>query len=121
MPTFLLALASIVISVAAQFTFKVGARQLAAASAAPNGSLAGMVQGMASNPWVLGGFLLYGIGAVIWLSVLARWDVSKAYPLVGLGFVITLAVGWMAGEMLTPLRVAGALCICLGVGLISQS
>jgi drug/metabolite transporter (DMT)-like permease len=120
MSTFLLAFASIVISVAAQFTFKVGARQLAAAPAA-EGSLAGLVQGVASNPWVLGGFLLYGIGAVIWLSVLARWDVSKAYPLVGLGFVITLAVGWMAGEMLTPLRVAGALCICLGVGLIAQS
>ena len=56
---------------------------------------------------VLGGFLLYGLGAVVWLGVLSRWDVSKAYPLVGLGFAFTVAIGLMTGEHVTLSRMAG--------------
>ncbi len=119
MPTFVLALASIAISVVAQFLFKHGARQLQGRSA--SSSLLDTVTSLALNPWILLGFLLYGIGAVVWLSVLARWDVSKAYPLVGLGFVLTLGIGALLGETLTPLRVAGVMCICLGVGLVART
>lgn len=118
MPPLLLALGSICLSVAAQFLFKAGARQL---SAARDGGLGALAQAVAVNPWILAGFLLYGIGAIVWLAVLARWDVSKAYPLVGAGFVLTLAVGVALGESVTALRLAGVMCICLGVVLVSRT
>jgi drug/metabolite transporter (DMT)-like permease len=119
MPPFILALASIAISVTAQFLFKHGVRQTSSRSS--GASLIDTLTNLALNPWILLGFLLYGIGAVVWLSVLSRWDVSKAYPLVGLGFVLTLGIGAFLGESVTPLRGAGVLCICLGVGLVARS
>jgi multidrug transporter EmrE-like cation transporter len=73
------------------------------------------------NKYVLGGFLLYGMGAVICLGVLSKWDVSKAYPLVGLGFALTVVVGLIAGEHVSPLREGGVALICAGVFLVARS
>ena len=73
-----------------------------------------------SNISILGGFTLYGLGAVAWLGVLSQWDVSKAYPLVGLGFVFTVAIGWLIGEQVTSLRAIGVALICTGVVLVGR-
>ena len=74
-----------------------------------------------SNAYVLGGFFLYGLGAIVWLAVLSKWDVSKAYPLVGLGFGMTVVVGLLAGEQITLLRAGGVALICLGVFFVAKS
>jgi hypothetical protein len=47
----------------------------------------------ASNIQVIAGLGLYALGAILWLLVLARVDVSLAYPFVGLGFILTMALG----------------------------
>jgi drug/metabolite transporter (DMT)-like permease len=118
MPPLILALGSICLSVAAQFLFKAGTAAMA--NNVPRGPFAAL-QAALLNPWILAGFALYGVGAIVWLAVLARWDVSKAYPLVGAGFVMTLIVGLALGESVTPWRVAGVLCICVGVGIVSRT
>lgn len=74
-----------------------------------------------AQPYVIGGFVLYGLGAVVWLSVLSRWDVSKAYPLVGIGFALTVLIGLMMGEQVSWLRGCGTVLICTGVWLVAQS
>ena len=74
-----------------------------------------------TDKFVLGGFVLYGLGAVVWLGVLSKWDVSKAYPLVGLGFAFTVAMGFIAGEHVTIPRVFGVALICAGVFLVGRS
>ena len=76
---------------------------------------------MLTDKYVLGGFLLYGVGALVWLVVLSKWDVSKAYPLVGLGFVVTVAVGYLLGEQVTVHRVIGVALICAGVFLVGRN
>jgi multidrug transporter EmrE-like cation transporter len=48
---------------------------------------------MIISPGVLGGLLLYGLGTLLWLQVLARTDMARPYPFVGLGFVITALFG----------------------------
>lgn len=73
------------------------------------------------QPKVLLGFALYGLGAVVWLSVLSRWEVSKAYPLVGLGFALSAWVGHWTGEQISYERLAGILLICAGVALVSRT
>lgn len=121
MNTFAIALLSVALSVAAQFLLKAGMSDpgVRDAMAQPH-SLAPLFSVIA-NKYVLGGFLLYGLGAVIWLGVLSKWDVSKAYPLVGLGFAFTVVVGFMLGEQVSPLRAGGVALICTGVFLVARS
>jgi multidrug transporter EmrE-like cation transporter len=57
----------------------------------------------------------------VWLGVLSKWDVSKAYPLVGLGFALTVLIGLLAGEQVTLLRGIGVVLICAGVWAVSQT
>lgn len=121
MKTLLVAVASIILSVAAQFVLKAGVRSaVASGGQSDQGPLAATVR-MLMEPMVLGGFALYGLGAVVWLYVLSNWDVTKAYPLVGLGFVLTLAVGTVLGETVGPLRVLGVLLIVSGVWFVARS
>jgi multidrug transporter EmrE-like cation transporter len=119
MRTLVLALLSIAISVAAQFTLKAGMSD-PVVRAGGSGVLPQLWTAI-QNRYVLGGLFLYGFGALLWLTVLREWDVSKAYPLVGLGFVMSMMAGYVMGEAVTPARIAGALCICGGVLLIARS
>lgn len=105
----LLILSSVAMSACAQLLLKMG---VGATSA-----LAYLL-----SPWVVAGLALYGLGAVVWLSVLARLPLSAAYPFVGLGFILTMALGVLAlGETLNPMRVAGTLLIALGCVCVSRS
>ncbi|WP_367066180.1 hypothetical protein [Oryzisolibacter sp. LB2S] len=121
MNTLITALLSIMLSVAAQFSLKAGMSDqgVRAAMAQPS-SLASLFT-VLTNGYVLGGFVLYGLGAVIWLGVLSKWDVSKAYPMVGLGFVFTVLVGLMLGEQVSAVRAAGVALICAGVFVVARS
>lgn len=119
MKVFLLALTSILMSVAAQFSLKAGMTELKGPM--PAGSLVQSFLAFASNRFLILGFVLYGLGALVWLSVLARWDVSKAYPIVGLGFVLSAAVGFALGEPVTMLRLLGVLLIIAGVIVVAMS
>lgn len=121
MKILLVALCSIVLSVLAQFSLKAGMGSESVRSALAQPLAPSTVLALLGSPGVVGGFVLYGAGAVVWLSVLAQWDVSKAYPLVGLGFVLTLVIGAVLGEQVTPARVVGVLLIAVGVWLTSRS
>ena len=121
MSIFLFAVLCVALSVAAQFLLKAGMSDAAikAALAEPLG--VGTAFAVFTNLFILSGFTLYGLGAVAWLGVLSQWDVSKAYPLVGLGFVFTVAIGWLIGEQVTLEQVFGVVLICAGVALVGRS
>ncbi|HQQ70032.1 MAG TPA: hypothetical protein PLL92_06940 [Alicycliphilus sp.] len=121
MNTLVIALLSIALSVTAQFSLKAGMSDQGVRAAMAQPFSLGTVISVITNKYVLGGFVLYGLGAVIWLGVLSKWDVSKAYPLVGLGFVFTVLVGLMLGEQVSALRAGGVALICVGVFLVAQS
>jgi undecaprenyl phosphate-alpha-L-ara4N flippase subunit ArnE len=59
---------------------------------------------------------------VIWLAVLYRMDVSKAFPFISTGFVVVLlAARFYLHEAISWRRWAGALFIVAGISLLSQS
>lgn len=78
-----------------------------------------------SNLYVIAGFVLFALSALIWLTVISKLDISKAYPMVALGYILVLlASQWgiiITRELISPIRWVGALVICLGVFLISRS
>ncbi len=75
-----------------------------------------------SNPFVFGGLVIYVISFVIWLLVLSRVQVSFAYPMLSLGYIMNALAGYyLFHEALTPTRVAGIFVIILGTYLITRS
>ena len=118
MNSLVLAFGSVALSVAAQFALRRGMAQ--AAGSAQSQELP-LWWAAVQSPFVALGLLLYVASALIWLGVLSRWEVSKAYPLVGLGFVATLAVAWALGEQVGPMRAAGVLLIAAGVVMVARS
>jgi multidrug transporter EmrE-like cation transporter len=119
--TLLIAIISIALSVAAQFSLKAGMSSDGVRATLAQSYSLKMLFDVLTDKYVFGGFLLYGLGAVVWLGVLSKWDVSKAYPLVGMGFVFTVAIGFLVGEQVTISRVIGVTLICVGVFLVGRS
>ncbi|MBA4267212.1 MAG: hypothetical protein C0453_19215, partial [Comamonadaceae bacterium] len=78
--------------------------------------------GILFHPWVMGGLVLYFGAALVWLVVLSRVEVSLAYPFVGLGFIVTMLLGWsLLGETLSLPRLLGTLLIAGGVVVLARS
>ena len=121
MTTFLIAVLSVLFSVGAQFLLKTGMSGEHVRQAMEQGFGAGTLVTVLTDKYVMSGFLMYGLGAIVWLGVLAAWDVSRAYPIVGLGFALTVAIGWMIGENVTLVRAVGVAMICTGVVLVARN
>jgi multidrug transporter EmrE-like cation transporter len=111
----------VLLNAAAQLALKQGMRQIgefefALANALPIGWQVG------TNPFVALGILFYVVSVGIWILVLSRVEVSLAYPMLSIGYVVNaLAAWWLFGESLTPTRIAGIAVICFGVWLLSRT
>ena len=74
------------------------------------------------NPWFLGGMTCYALSIGLWLLVLAKAEVSLAYPLLSIGYLITAVVGYFyLGESVGYLRLIGIALICAGIVFVSRS
>lgn len=115
-----LILASVACSSAAQLLLKLGMVNAAYARASAQNDWAAMAAAALLNPLVIGGLSLYFLGALVWLMVLAKADLSYAYPFVGLGFIFSMTLGYFVlHEAVTPQRLAGTLLIALGAVLVA--
>ena len=119
--TLLLILASVGMATTAQLLLKIGMSDAGVRADIDARRWGGVVLHFASNPWVASGLTLYMLGAAVWLLVLARVELSFAYPFVGLGFIITMLLGWaVMGDALNAQRIAGTLLIVSGVVLVAR-
>jgi multidrug transporter EmrE-like cation transporter len=76
----------------------------------------------AGNIFVLGGLLCYVISVAVWLMVLSRVEVSYAYPLLSVGYIVNAVAGYyLFQENLSFVRIAGILIICVGVYFVTKS
>ena len=73
-------------------------------------------------PQVFLGFVCYGVSAVLWIAVVSNVDLSLAYPMVSLAYVLVFLASWLLlGEQISPVRIAGLAIIVAGVLVISRS
>ena len=118
----LLILSSVSLSAIAQLLLKTGMSSHSIQRALSQSETFSTVHVIATNPWVISGLFLYFLSAVVWLLVLAKFDVSYAYPFVGLGFIFTLGLGWwLLQEPVDASRMLGTLFVAIGVFLVGRS
>jgi multidrug transporter EmrE-like cation transporter len=118
---FLLAVGSISLNASAQIALR---KTMLAVGGPPN-HLEGVpvfAFSIVTNPWFILGMSCYAVSIGVWLIVLSKTEVSAAYPLLSIGYVITAIVGALfLGEHVTLARIAGIGLICGGLTLIAQS
>ena len=115
-----LILFSVSLSVLAQILLKQG-MSAPEISLSFSTSLTSGVLNILTNFFILGGLVAYVTSAAVWLGVLAKVDVSKAYPFAGLGFIGTMLFAyWFLNEPLTFSKVMGGLMIIAGIALIAK-
>lgn len=74
------------------------------------------------NPYILSGLASYVVSVAVWLLVLARVEVSYAYPFLSVGYVVvTLMSYFIFQENLSWMRITGITIIVVGVLLLSRS
>ena len=75
-----------------------------------------------TRPFVILGLVLYAIGTIFWLTALSKVELSFAYPMLSLGYVLILFLSWiLLGEKVSLIRFSGIALICLGLFLIVKT
>ncbi|WP_352907458.1 EamA family transporter [Mesorhizobium sp. M0816] len=75
-----------------------------------------------SNFYLWTGLSCYAISVLLWLAVLSSNQVSVAYPMLSIGYVIAVLFSFLLlGEAIPLARLVGIALICLGTVLISRT
>ena len=76
----------------------------------------------ALEPHILGGLTCYVVSVVVWIMALSRVEVSIAYPMLSVGYVVNAVAAWyLFGEQVTLERMVGIGIIILGVFVVARS
>lgn len=119
MTDLILIFTSVLIAIFGQIFMKKGMLQVGVIHLS---NLAGKFWTMIFNPLVILGLIFYALSAVLWLIILSRKDLSYAYPLISMGYVVVLFLSAVVfKEQVSSLRWLGALIIIAGIILISRS
>lgn len=116
----LLILVSTLFGVAGQTSIKLGLSKPGVAESATG--VVALVGLIFKSPLVMLGLTFYALGALAWIAVLSKLDLSVAYPFLALNFVfVTVASRFILGETVPPLRWLGILVIITGILLVAKS
>lgn len=71
---------------------------------------------------IISGLGCYVLSVVVWIVGLSRVDVSVAYPMLSLGYVVNAFAAWyLFGEVLSVQRLVGIGIILIGVFVLARS
>jgi drug/metabolite transporter (DMT)-like permease len=116
----LLIVLTVMINTTGQFVIKTGVNRIGKISITEN-FLGTIIKAFTS--WIIiGGFGLYFMSAVLWIIILSRAELSWAFPILSLSYVITVLISPMLlNETFSIQRLLGTLVICVGVFLVSRT
>jgi multidrug transporter EmrE-like cation transporter len=77
---------------------------------------------LVTNLWLWVGLICYGISVVVWILALSRVDVSIAYPMLSIGYIVNaVAASHLFDEPLGIGKVVGIGIIIVGVYVLARS
>jgi multidrug transporter EmrE-like cation transporter len=118
--TFTLIVFGVLLNAVAQLALKgsvkdTGVIELSLAQAGP------VALRLAAEPWLWVGLTCYGVSVIVWILALSRVDVSIAYPMLSIGYIVNALAAWaLFGEALTVSRAVGIAVIILGVFILAR-
>ncbi len=119
--TFSLLMCGVLLNAVAQLLLKAGTNAVGAfAFSAANVWPVGWK--LATQPYIVGGLACYVVSVVVWIMALSRVEVSIAYPMLSVGYVLNAVAAWyLFGEAMTLTRLVGIGVIILGVFIVARS
>ncbi|QWC98991.1 EamA family transporter [Polynucleobacter paneuropaeus] len=118
--SYFLIIISVLFNALAQISLKLGANRLAGVNILDL-STPEKIHLFMSMPLLIGmGFYTFSIAT--WVVALSRVDVSTAYPMLSLGYIVVCILAWyFLGENISQTKVIAMILIVSGVVLMSKS
>ena len=117
--TFALVLVSVSLNALAQVVLR---KAMTVGTLPPASEVVALGVALASNIWLWAGMACYAASIGLWLVVLGRVEVSAAYPMLSIGYVIAAVLGLVfLGEQVGPMRMAGIALIGAGVLVVART
>jgi drug/metabolite transporter (DMT)-like permease len=114
-------LAGVLLNAVAQLLLKAGTNALGAIHLTRENWFATGVK-VASQAPIVAGIMCYVVSLGVWIIGLSRTDVTIAYPMLSLGYVISAFGAWMfLGEVISLQRVLAIAVIMVGVALLART
>ena len=119
--SFSLVLLGVLLNAAAQLCLKAGTNavghfEFTGANVVPIGMR------LAMQPYILAGLACYVVSVVVWIMALSRVQVSMAYPMLSIGYIVNaIAARVLFDEPVNAMRLSGILVIVVGVYLVARS
>jgi multidrug transporter EmrE-like cation transporter len=119
--SFTLVMCGVLLNAVAQLLLKAGTNAVGAFEFS-SGNILPVGWKLATQPFIVAGLGCYVISVVVWILALSRVEVSIAYPMLSVGYVLNAAAAWyLFGEAVTVTRMVGIGIIILGVFIVARS
>ena len=77
---------------------------------------------LALEPHIMSGMACYVVSLVVWIMGLSRVEVSIAYPMLSVGYLLNAVAAWyLFGEAVSVTRLVGIGIIIIGVYIVARS
>jgi multidrug transporter EmrE-like cation transporter len=120
--TFAFIISGVILNACAQLLLKAGTNALGGAIHLTMGNWFQTFIKVVTQAPILGGLACYGVSLVVWIIGLSRTDVTIAYPMLSLGYVVSALGAWMfLGEVVSPQRLVAIGVIVVGVVLLART
>ncbi|MDP1773388.1 MAG: SMR family transporter [Methylobacter sp.] len=119
--SFFIILTGVMLNAVAQLALKASVKEMGAIGLNFSSSTTAFLR-LASEPFLWTGLVCYGISVIVWILALSRVDVSIAYPMLSMGYVVNAFFAWqLFGEAMNPARMIGMGIVLLGVYVLARS
>ncbi|GGX28679.1 MULTISPECIES: 4-amino-4-deoxy-L-arabinose transferase [Undibacterium] len=119
--TFGFIISGILLNALAQLLLKKGTNAIGAIHLTADNWFATGLQVATQLP-IIGGLSCYVISVVVWIIGLSRVDVSIAYPMLSIGYIVNAIGAWyFLGEVMSVQRLLAIGVIIIGVALLVKS
>jgi drug/metabolite transporter (DMT)-like permease len=121
--TFAFIISGVLLNACAQVLLKAGTNALGGAIHLTMSNAFETFVKVASQLPILAGLACYALSLVVWIMGLSRTDVTIAYPMLSLGYVVAALGAWylFLGEAVSPQRMLAIGVIMVGVVLLARS